>query len=201
MPLHLSFLGIQRLFLQENSPALHFTPENKRTRCVISSWNDSGAPRCCSCERTTVLLVSVVAAVVEAVALPELWFTAAVLTFGLRRLALCRHANTNVCSGMVRSQGPVRSERSDSRHLSSSLPSPQSSQPSHCSVLLRQRLLVHWNLPGQADQSHQTDAEFHEPTGLEGFQRLKSRWMKRFRSVLRLVGTKVSYSAVKPWST
>lgn len=104
-----------------------------------------------------------------------------------------------ICSGVVHSGGPVRSDRSDSRQLSSSLPSPQSFQPSHCSVLLRQRLLVHWNLPGQADQSHET--EFHEPTGLEGFQRLNSGWMKRFRSVLRLVGTKVSYSAVKPWST
>lgn len=60
----------------------------------IPSRNDSNAP--CCCERTTVLLVSVVAAVIEAVALPELWFTAAVPTFGLRRLALCRHTHASV---------------------------------------------------------------------------------------------------------
>lgn len=85
---------MQRRFLQVNSPALHFTAENKRTRRfreAVPSRNASDGPR--RRERTTVLLVSVVAAVIEAVALPELWFTAAVPTFGLRRLALCGQTN------------------------------------------------------------------------------------------------------------
>lgn len=49
----------------------------------------------------------------------------------------------------------------NSRQLSSSLLSPQSFQPSHCRVWLIHRLSRHWNLPGQATQSHQTVTKLH----------------------------------------
>lgn len=100
MPLHLSFSGIQRLFRQENSPAWHFAAEKKRTRrCfrdVFRHGTTAALLAAAPAKRTTVLLVGVVAAVVEAVALPELRFTEAVPTLGLRHLALCGRTNTNV---------------------------------------------------------------------------------------------------------
>lgn len=153
-----------------------------RSFCNISwttTWRDntqdSGVR---SLKPTAVLLIRVVAAVVEPIAFPELRLTAVIFTLHLRRLTLCRDTKKNNMLSIFhhRLRLPLKqntpqyrisrsvsfttwifSRGSDSRQLSSSLPSPQSLQPSQWRVWLMHRLLRHWNLPGQAVESHRTD--------------------------------------------
>lgn len=82
---------MQRLFLQGNSPCLHFTAAKKPKtdisedpEFVVNCVNNSRA-----ISLTTVFLVAVVATVVDSITLPKLWFALPVFTLQLRRVALC----------------------------------------------------------------------------------------------------------------
>lgn len=140
--------------------------ENQQSETVAAEtdWTP-----CQETVHTTVLLVCVVSTVIEPVTLPELWFAAVVVTPQLRRLTLWNAKAVCETAGPQEQQEVSCSWQTsfdllfcqkqpahtgDSLQLSSSLPSPQSSQPSHCRVVLIHRLLEHWNLPGHAVQNN-----------------------------------------------
>lgn len=99
-PSHLNFSRTQRLFLQENSPGLHFPTKNKE----YHQWDlIVGYYWICSCclEPTTVFFISVVSTIIRPVTLPELWFTAAIFTHQLRSIALWSDTQRKtVCSSI-----------------------------------------------------------------------------------------------------
>lgn len=153
LPSQRSFSGTQRPFLQENSPGLQATtverkkrersPERGssfcRTRREASYFTYHSSARLCCLRSHHVRRTPRIEAC-----------SGCFCTSSETPRTLQTHrAATSSKSGSVRWPELV----GNLPQPSSSLPSPQSFQPSHCSVLLRHKLLPHWNLPGQADQS------------------------------------------------
>lgn len=84
---------MQRLFLQENSPRLHFTAVTKNQNQIFQ-FAVNNLNSLCVISLTAVFLVAVVTAVVNPVTLPELWFALTIFTPEPGCVTLCRQEET-----------------------------------------------------------------------------------------------------------